>query len=74
MDNGEGIAVSADWLDTANGYTCSESYIGEAIKPYARGRLKLFSKSSSQDDPETFRAHVLLSLERLQTDYLDLLS
>ena len=39
------LDLGVDWLDTANGYTCSESY-GEAIKPYARGRLKISPKAA----------------------------
>jgi len=65
------LDLGVDWLDTANGYTCSEEYIGEAVKSYDRAALKIFSKSPARD-PETLRSHVELSLHRLDTPYLDL--
>ena len=65
------LDLGVDWLDTANGYTRSEEYIGEALRSLDRSKLRIFSKSRAQD-PEVLRAHVLLALERLRTDYLDL--
>jgi predicted aldo/keto reductase-like oxidoreductase len=60
-----------NWIDTAHGYSNSETRIGKAIKGYDRGQLHLFTKSPARE-AETIREHIDLSLECLGTEYIDL--
>jgi len=64
------LDLGIDWIDTANGYSVSEERIGKALKGYDRKRIRLFTKTGSRE-PAEIRAHIELSLKRLQTDYLD---
>lgn len=51
----------------------SEHLVAQAIKPYSRQKLFLISKVLPQNASHKRMAHSLkASLQRLQTDYLDL--
>ena len=58
------------YFDTANSYTDSEEKIGRALAD-VRGDLVISTKSQGRDY-DTVRRHILLSLERMKTDYIDL--
>ena len=58
------------YFDTANSYTDSEEKIGLALSD-VRKELVISTKSQGRDY-ETVRRHIGLSLERMQTDYIDL--
>jgi predicted aldo/keto reductase-like oxidoreductase len=60
-----------NWIDTANDYGTSEERIGKAIKKYPRSDVLLFTKGGGRD-PKTLREQIELSLQRLQTGYIDL--
>ncbi|WEV43688.1 aldo/keto reductase [Lactobacillus sp. ESL0684] len=70
-----GIDAGAKLIDTAETYGSgdSECLVGQAIKPYRRKDLflvsKVLPKNATKKDMEQ---HLDASLERLQTDYLDL--
>ncbi len=64
------LELGINFLDTANGYTTSEERIGKAIKGKRDG-LFLATKSMGRTR-EDIEKHLKLSLERLQTDYIDL--
>lgn len=59
-----------NYLDTARGYSISEEYFGEAIKPY-REKWVIATKSMARDY-ESMRRDIEVSLKNLQTDYIDL--
>ena len=59
-----------NYLDTARGYTVSESFFGEALKPY-RDKWIIATKSMSRDY-DHMKADIETSLKNLQTDYIDL--
>ncbi len=65
------LDLGVNLIDTANGYTVSEGYIGKAIADYHRGSLVLATKTRARDY-KTAKEHVTLSLERLDTDYIDI--
>jgi predicted aldo/keto reductase-like oxidoreductase len=60
-----------NWIDTANGYHNSEERIGKGIKKYPRADLLVFTKGTGRD-PKTLKGQIELSLQRLQTDYIDI--
>ena len=64
------LDLGINYLDTANGYTTSEERIGKAIKGNRDG-LFIASKSMGRTR-EDIEKYLKLSLERLQTDYIDL--
>lgn len=64
------IEKGINYLDTARGYTVSESYIGNAIKG-RRDKFVLATKSMSRDY-EGMKRDIGISLSNLQTDYIDL--
>jgi len=64
------LELGITFLDTANAYTTSEERIGKAIKG-KREELIIATKSGGRDR-ETVEKHLNLSLEHLQTDYIDL--
>ena len=64
------IEKGINYLDTARGYTVSESYIGEAIKG-RRDKFVLATKSMSRDY-EGMKRDIGISLNNLQTNYIDL--
>jgi len=57
-------------LDTANGYTTSEEWIGKAIA--GRRHQVIVATKTAARDRATALQHLELSLKRLNTDYLDL--
>ena len=58
------------YFDSANAYTDSEEKLGAALHD-VRGDVVLSTKSQGRDY-DTVAAHIQTSLERLQTDYIDL--
>lgn len=64
------LDLGVTFLDTANGYSTSESCIGKAIAG-RRERLVLATKSAARD-AATARQHLELSLERLGVEAIDL--
>ncbi|RHW52345.1 aldo/keto reductase [Bombilactobacillus bombi] len=69
------IEMGAQVIDTAEMYGNgrSEHLVAQAIKPYSRQKLFLISKVLPQNASHKRMAHSLkASLQRLQTDYLDL--
>ena len=59
-----------NYLDTARGYTVSEEFFGEAIRPY-RDKWILATKTMARDY-EGMKADIEVSLKNLQTEYIDL--
>lgn len=59
-----------NFLDTARGYTVSESYLGEALEGL-RDKFVLATKSMSRTK-ETMAKDIDISLSNLKTDYIDL--
>ncbi|MBL7201204.1 MAG: aldo/keto reductase [Anaerolineae bacterium] len=64
------IDLGVTFIDTANGYTTSEERIGKAIAG-RREEVVIATKTGARDKAGALR-HLELSLERLQTDYIDL--
>ena len=64
------MAEGINYIDTARGYTVSESYLGEALEGI-RDKFVLATKSMSRDK-QTMAADVDTSLKNLRTDYIDL--
>ncbi|MDF7637870.1 aldo/keto reductase [Lactobacillus sp. ESL0791] len=70
-----GIEAGAKLIDTAEiyGNGASEILVGNAIKPYKREDLFLVSKvAAANATKKEMEKHLDASLERLQTDYLDM--
>ena len=70
-----GLDVGLSVIDTAEMYGNgrSEELVGEAIKPYPRAKIFLISKVLPQNASRSkMRQSLQNSLQRLQTDYLDL--
>ena len=59
-----------NYLDTARGYTVSEEFFGEALKEVRKDWI-IATKSMSRDY-ESMKKDVEISLNNLQTDYIDL--
>lgn len=59
-----------NFIDTARGYTVSESYLGEALEGL-RDRFVLATKSMARTK-EAMAADIQTSLNNLRTDYIDL--
>ena len=60
-----------NFIDTARGYTVSESYLGEALSGGLRDRFLLATKSMARDYDGMAR-DIERSLANLQTDHIDL--
>lgn len=60
-----------NFFDTANAYTDSEEKIGMALSD-VRDQVILATKTMGRDRP-TVERHIQMSLERMKTDYIDLL-
>ena len=60
-----------NFIDTARGYTVSESYLGEALSGGLRDRFFLATKSMARDYDGMTR-DIERSLANLQTDHIDL--
>ena len=59
------------YIDTARGYTVSESYLGEALSGGLREKFILATKSMSRGYADMAR-DIGISLSNLRTDYIDL--
>lgn len=59
-----------NYIDTARGYTVSESYLGQALEGI-RDKFILATKSMGRTK-ETMAADIDISLQNLRTDYIDL--
>ena len=59
-----------NYIDTARGYTVSESYLGEALEGY-RDKFILATKSMSRTK-EAMAKDIEISLNNLRTDYIDI--
>lgn len=59
-----------NYIDTARGYTVSESFLGEALEGY-RDKFILATKSMARDK-EGMAADIETSLKNLRTDYIDI--
>ncbi|MDY4834171.1 MAG: aldo/keto reductase [Frisingicoccus sp.] len=64
------VEKGLNYIDTARGYTVSESFIGEGIEGM-RDRFVLATKSMSRTK-EAMAKDIDISLENLRTDYIDL--
>jgi aryl-alcohol dehydrogenase-like predicted oxidoreductase len=70
----EAVAAGVDFIDTAHLYTdgASESAIGTALAPF-RDEVVIATKGGyHSNDPALLRAELATSLERLQTEVIDL--
>lgn len=66
------IESGINFIDTARGYTVSESYIGTALEKYGlRERVYLATKTMVRDY-EGMKTEIETSLANLKTDYIDL--
>ncbi len=65
------IEEGMNFIDTARGYTVSESYIGQALAGGKRDQFILATKSPAKTY-EQMKADIETSLSNLQTDYIDL--
>ena len=64
------VEAGINYIDTARGYTVSESFLGEALVGI-RDKFVLATKSMSRTK-ETMAADIEISLNNLKTDYIDL--
>ena len=64
------VENGVNFIDTARGYTVSESYLGEALEGI-RDKFVLATKSMSRDK-ESMARDIDISLGNLRTDYIDL--
>ena len=62
--------MGVNYIDTARGYTVSESYLGEALEGY-RDKFVLATKSMARTK-EAMAKDIEISLGNLRTDYIDL--
>ena len=60
-----------NYIDTARGYTVSESFLGEALEGGLREKFVLATKSMSRTK-EAMAQDIETSLHNLRTDYIDL--
>jgi predicted aldo/keto reductase-like oxidoreductase len=65
------LDLGVTFIDTANVYTTSEERIGKAL--IGRREQVVIATKTGARDREGAQAHIELSLQRLQTDYIDLL-
>lgn len=64
------VEKGINYIDTARGYTVSESYLGEALEGY-RDKFILATKSMARTK-EGMAADIETSLKNLKTDYIDI--
>ena len=64
------VEAGVNYIDTARGYTVSESYLGEALEGI-RDKFVLATKSMART-ADAMAADVQTSLMNLRTDYIDL--
>ena len=62
--------LGINFIDTARGYGISEEFIGEALKG-TREKWIIASKTMARDK-ETMKRDIDISLNNLNTDYIDL--
>ena len=65
------VEKGVNYIDTARGYTVSESYLGEALSGGLREKFILATKSMSRGYADIAR-DIGISLSNLRTDYIDL--
>ncbi|MCD4713375.1 MAG: aldo/keto reductase [Clostridiales bacterium] len=65
------IETGINFIDTARGYTVSESFIGNALSDGKRSNFVIATKSPAKDY-EQMKADIETSLKNLKTDYIDL--
>ena len=65
------LELGINLIDTARGYTVSESYIGQGLKQLGRERFIVATKSMKRDRQGVLE-ELATSLNNLQTDYIDL--
>ena len=71
----QGLKFGVNYWDTANSYSGgqSERSIGKFFKKYPEDREKVFLVTKSKDsDPKIIDSHLETSLERMNTNYIDL--
>jgi predicted aldo/keto reductase-like oxidoreductase len=66
------LDLGVNWIDTAVGYGNSEEHIGKALAASGRREQVIIATKTWGKDKSTALEHLELSLERLQTDYIDL--
>ncbi len=64
------LEAGINYIDTARGYTVSESYLGEALEGI-RDKFVIATKSMVRDR-ESMARDIRISLNNLRTDYIDL--
>ena len=64
------VEKGINYIDTARGYTVSESYLGEALEGY-RDKFVLATKSMARNK-DGMAADIETSLKNLRTDYIDI--
>ena len=64
------VEKGINYIDTARGYTVSESYLGEALEGY-RDKFILATKSMARNK-DGMGADIETSLKNLRTDYIDI--
>ncbi len=64
------LDLGINYIDTANGYSTSEERIGKAVAG-RRNKVIIATKTGGRNREEVEK-HLALSLQRLQTDYIDL--
>lgn len=65
------LDLGLNFIDTANGYSVSEERIGKAVKGRKRQDVVIATKTGARTREE-IEKHLDLSLQRLQTDYIDI--
>ncbi len=65
------IETGINFIDTARGYTVSESFIGNALGDGKRSNFVIATKSPAKDYDQ-MKADIETSLNNLKTDYIDL--
>lgn len=67
----QAFELGMNFFDTANGYTDSEEKIGMALSDVRREVV--ISTKSAAKDKKTLLEHIQLSMERMKTDYIDII-
>lgn len=67
----EMLSQGINFIDTARGYTVSESFLGEALANGKREQFYIATKSPAKDY-ESMKSDIETSLHELKTDYIDL--
>lgn len=67
----QAFELGMNFFDTANAYTDSEEKIGMALSD-VRSEVVISTKSAAKDK-KTLLEHIQLSMERMKTDYIDII-